>query len=421
MAFSQVVKSYPQLASMNEDVPTSIGSDVRPRPIPSSVRSVSIASSNGSQTANGFNTFWLPSGSSAGIIKPYSMYLRFKVKVGTDVASTVVQFNGALKCASACIERLSLTMSNQQIEQINHFNVWHDILLANTTSKNFYDTDALIMEASYAGALSTGATAVSGMYYSPELEVVVPVLLSTFNNPKGVPLYLLNQALQIQVDWASISNSVKSTTNEVKSIQFSDAYIVYDQINVDEQYKNAVRMSMADPQNPKLYQLNIINVLGSNVSHQSTSITQNLGVNYSSLRGVVYTNIIDPATSLIERVQKENGQTNAKLLLDGVAINNYNIGSTAIIKAELDKTFGNLWDATMTFVGDKTFYIGTAFTAGISTTKFNDGANSFVGMPCQNLQLEVQSSGTANNKLYYFLMSDQAITIDAMGNVVMIR
>jgi len=417
MAFSQVVKTYPQLASMNEDVPTSIGSDVRPRPIPSSVRTVSIASSNGAQKANGFNSFWLPSGSSAGIIKPYSMYLRTKIKVSGTAAKTF-KFASQAETANSSIERMTATMNNQQIEQLNHYNVWADILLSNTTSKSFYETDAAILMGANVQYTFDG----NG---NCEINVVLPILLSTFNNPKGVPLYLLNQPIQIQVDWASLANTFFGTDSPaaaITDVEYSNSYLVYQSINVDEQYKNAVRMSMADPSNPKLYQLNITNVLGSNVSHASSTISQNLGVNYSSLRGVVYTNIIDPAnTTTGGRAAKKNGQTNAKLLLDGTTVNNFQLDNTAVIKAELDATFGNLWDSNMTFISTPANYETEIFAAGIGTTKFQDGSCSFVGMPCQNLQLEINSDTTNGNKLYYFLLSDQAITIDAMGNVVMIR
>lgn len=415
MSYSQPLKTYP-IASMAEDVPPSIGSDTRARPLPSSVRTISIASTSGAQKPGGYSTFYLPSGNSSGIIKPYSMYLQFDITF-TGTAADTLKFNGPCNSASACVDRLTLSMNNQVVEQINAYNIYHDTLLLMTTNKNYLETDAALLE-------GAGITYTVGGGGTITANVCVPVLASTFNNQKGFPLYLLNQALQLQFDWNSLNKAVvKATGTAITDYTINNTYIVYDSINVDESYKASVRQAMMDPSNPKMYMLNITNVFGSNISYAAaTGTTLNLGVNYSSLRGVIWSNQVDPASTTQTAFKQEN-QNNAKLVLDGVAVNNFALSNTAIQFAEANKVFNNLWDSNATFALAAAQYTTNGYVGGISCTKFNDGANAFVGTPCQNLELTLTASSatTAANKLYYFLLSDMAIAIDASGNITMIR
>lgn len=421
MSYAQPQKTY-GLAASNDDIPLSLGSSTLARPLPSSIQTRAIVSSNGNQSASGMIAFQIPTGAGTGYLKACSMYLRCNVAVSGTAGTTTWSFSGPLHTAANIIRQCTVSLGNQVIETVQNYGLWHDALLAHTTSRNYLEGDAALQQYASVAKLTTAvATAV---------DVNIPVIANIFNGQKAVPLFLLNSPIFVQFDLESLFNAVTGAGAAITGITVSNCQLVYDHIACDESYKSAVRASMADG---RLFQLNMNNVLSSKVSKgTATTLTYNIGVNMSSVKAVLYAISQDPTAYTDNRylITRDFGTTSDFIvLLDGQRMNNMRIGDVATAYSEMNKCFGNLNDPSQTFaLANSTLataisgYTGQAFLGGVNCTRFNE-LLAMAGSPAQNIQFSLTTAGSeaAADLVYYFIIYETILTIDNMGNAVLIR
>lgn len=90
------------LSAQFSEIPNEITSSERKKPIPMSVRQVSVATQSGSAASGGQLNFQLSSGN--GFIKPSSMYVKCRITLtnigGTATNNCIVAFGNACRNAS---------------------------------------------------------------------------------------------------------------------------------------------------------------------------------------------------------------------------------------------------------------------------------------------------------------------------------
>lgn len=420
MSYAQPQKAY-GLAASNDDIPLSLGSSTLARPLPSSIQTRAIVSSNGDQSQSGMLAFQIPTGAGTGYLKPCSMYLRAKVTVAGAVGC-VWSFSGPLHTAANVIRQCTVSLGNQVVETVQNYGLWHDSLLAHTTSRNYLEGDAAIQQ--YASISKLALPLTTTPY------VNIPVIANVFNGQKAVPLFLLNSPIFVQFDLETLFNAITAATAASSGFTISEAQLVYDHISVDESYKAAVRASMADG---RLFQLNLNQVLSSKVSKgAATTLTYNIGVNMSSVKAVTYAISQDPTAYTDDRylISRTFGTTSDFIvLLDGQRMNNMRISDAATAYSEMNKCLGNLNDPVMTFAlanatlaTTQTAYSSQAFLGGVNCTRFNE-LLAMAGSPAQNIQFTLTTAGGENaaDLVYYFIVYETILTIDNAGNAVLIR
>lgn len=425
MSYTDTFRSVPYISANEQDVPVELQSSVLRRPIPSSVSTIAINSSTGEQSSGGFSTIQVPTGMATGAIKPSSVYLRFTVSATVGGGGTWAFRLPAGSCASA-VRQVTVTLGGQTVEQINQYGVYHNELLLHATNRNYLEGDAAIME----GASLVSVTRATGTDY----HFVMPLALGVFNSSRGFPLYLLNGSpLQVQIDWETFGNACLGTGGAVSAITIKNVQLVMDMVNLDDTFKQAVKMRMADPQAPALFQLEYDTVLANRVAN-SSNINLNLGLNSSSIKGLLYTVVDDGAAGTAIRAFKYDGANNAYLYLDGRQVNNINIDIPQVAYVEANKALGLAFtpelsygaSAVATAVADTTAlttYQSTYFLGGINTTRFNSQGNAMVGCPCTSAQIVRSLAGnhTASSNFYYFFIMSMIMAIDATGNITLIR
>jgi hypothetical protein len=429
MSYS-VPKVYGLNASM-DDVPLSLGSSQLRKPIPSSIKTVSIVSNNGNQSASGFNTFQIPTGAGTGYLRPNSVYLRCSIAVsGSGTTAETWYFNNPTHSASAVIRQLTVSIGNQNIDQITNYAEWHDAVLLHTTSKNYFQGDSAVLE-------KTTASAVAYPRTTP-VDVVIPLLSGLFNGNKAVPLFLLASPIQVQVDFQNLNNAIIGSADTVNGFTITNAQLVFDHILVDEGYKQSVKAMMMDASNPRLFQLNLNQCLNNKVSKGETpALTYNIGASMSSVKAVLYTITADAAASNVARNFYTRDITNAsdfRVLLDGQQMLNMQLNSIPVMYTEMNKCFGNQFDPNLTFAlaadnaggattsATETNYKTKGFLGGVNCNRFNE-LMAMTGTPAQNIQWTLQTNGSeaAGDIVYYFILYETILTIDGAGNATLIR
>jgi hypothetical protein len=413
---SGVNKSYGLYASEN-DVPLILKSSQKPRPVPSDIHTNAIQSSSSQdQGPNGQIFFQIPTGQSTGYLKPCSTYLKCRI---TPTYTTDWCFNNPTHDASASIRRLTVSVGSQVVEQIDNYSLYSSILLAHTTNRNYLESDANIM---------SGASIAKPALTSTFVDVVIPIASGLFCGERAIPLFLMNAPLGVTFDLETLYNAVISTGGTVTNFAISKTQLVYETVNVDDMMKMSIRQSLAEG---RLFQININTVMGLKYAYgNTTSQTYSISPNVSSLKALMYALSVDPTTTtanryLLSRTIGDNSDFN--VLVDGKKIVNMPINSNSVAFAEFQKALGLLNDVTMSFAGASATgalanYTGQLFASAVSTNRFNESM-AYTGIPCQNVTATVQvdSGATASDVVYFFVVYDQVLTIDANGATNLIR
>ena len=407
MAYTQGPKNYGLSASV-DDVPLMLGSSTLRKPISSSQRLVAISSQNGSQGPSGLHMFQIPTGAGSGFIKPNSMYLRCKVTPTYAGAQVLWSFNGATESASALINRLTVMIGNQNVEQKNNYWFEHDYLLCHSSSTPYYSYDSALYE-------NTATNVAANAPNNGAIDVVIPILSSLFNGCKAVPCFLLNSPISLQFDYNTLGYSMLFAGATITSYTISNAQLCYEVIQVDDSYCQAVRAMMAEGH---LFQLNLTSTMNLQTANTGTT-NYNIGANLSSLKAVLYTNISNAVSNTNQSLFGENAQTNFRLYLDGRQINNFNLDNPAVIYAEMNRALHNMFDTNVTTIATPVNYLTSYFVGGVNTNRFNE-LMAMTGTPAQNINFILENTAGATN-IYVSLIYDQLLVIDVTGQVSIVR
>ncbi len=408
------------------DVPTSGASDtVVPNVyLPSRVgksingqqRLVSIASSNGSSAAaSGMMLFNIPS--NLGYLKPNSVYLKFQF-TATTTAAVAYGFNfGNSRSVASVFNRVSLSNGSQPIEVINNYNVFQDLLLSHTTSKDYVSNDASITEG------TTRVTLASGTEYF----FTVPIASSVLQNAKAFPLWMTANGLTLQIDLETAARAVFSGTGYT----ITNPILCCDVFQPDEAFLMTLKNEMLTTN--KLYEIPLVQCQSLLTSRTATTDLSYLaGLNLSSVLSVFWGEItttvdqgsnqkvvINPMSVINDSVSYDR-----QLLIDGTKKNSYAIQSNAQVFQELQRCLRALTDGSQTSTVDVTTYATQSFWNGITCAKVNEYDAAMRGVPIGNFQLILNSNGQnpAGSNCYIFVVYDSVLVISpATGAVVVAK
>lgn len=410
MSYVQGAKQY-GLAAANSDIPPSWGSSSLPRPIPSSVQIVNLASQSGNQGAGGLIAFQIPTGAAAGgYLKPNSLYLRGTCTIA-GAGGAAVKFALPTASASALINRMTCSIGGQIVSQLNNYHVLHDMLLLHNTSSGYFTTDSAILEL-------TGVAAPFGATNAAAANFVIPVINPLFNSDKAVPLFLLNAPIQVNFDLNNIANAFKGAAADVTSFTLSNMQLVYEVANVDANYVNDVKSTLAAG---NAYQINLKDFFTLQTASVN-GLNYQIGCNFSSVRGVLYTSTnLAPAVTA-DNVLVANGQSNFRVLMDGRLINNFALDTVAVQFAEMNRTLSNMFDANVTSNCTYAEYTASRFLGGLSTNRCSD-VMAMTGTQAMAINLIFDNAGGGYNAstVNIVLLYDQIFTIDVNGNIVLVK
>jgi len=437
------VQSYPavpQLAAGLMDIPSSMLSDSQPRLIASQVRQVQLPSQSGNQSAGGVINFQISTGVGQGYLKRGSCYLRTKIVITTSadcsaqsivntydtaVAAAKVCFGGPLAMASHAINRLTLLSGGSVVEQINNYHVVADIVNAHASSAPYLNNDAGLYENAFQQI--TGAACDSATADTLTITVTIPLLSGLLQGNHHIPLFLLSGNLQLQLDLNPIGAAFCGAA--VTNVSFQDNTLMYEQLSVDAVMEATLKQSLM--RSPFQIPFNSFVTLAAAVGAAST-VSQPIGLNLSSVYGVLVAEVLAPNTLNNRKYMVKNDLNYIKLFADGRLVNSYEINRDPLFFAEMNKVFNLAFDATRTSGLGITFlsapaaaraaYDSYVFTSGVCMTRVSEDGVVMAGSPVNQLLVELQhgASGAASTA-FYVVPHQLILTIDIAGTPAVIR
>lgn len=438
------VQSYPQvpqLAAGLMDIPSSLLSDSQPRLVSSQVRQVQLPSQSGNQQAGGVLNFQISTGVGQGYMKRGSCYLRTKIRVtcGADssaaastclfdaaAAATVQSFGGPLAIASHVINRLTLLSGGSVIEQINNYHVVADILNAHASSKDYMTADAGMYENAFQNFNASTCDSVNAGGTEFVITVTIPLLSGLLQGAHHIPLFLLSGNLQLQLDLNPIASAF---CGGVQTAGFENNTLMYEQLSVDAVMEATLKQSLMRA--PFQIPFNSFVTLAAAIGAAGT-VSQPIGLNLSSVYGVLVAQVAAPSTLENRKHMIKNGLSKINLFADGRLVNSYDINSDPLVYAEMNKVFNLAFDAnrsstlgvntelTAAANSAKRFQFNTyVHTAGVCMTRVSEEGVVMAGSPVNQALVELTVTGAAT--AYYIVPHQLIFTVDIAGTAAVIR
>ena len=417
------------IGAAQSDIPTAWMPSSEPRvQSGGSHRIVSVASQNGTVTSGQQLSFQLPANLGSGFLVSGSAYIRMTVSVTQAVGQSWAfrQYGSA----HSLFLRMSALLSGSLAEQIQNYNKLCSSLTLHASNASFVTNDDKIAQNTMAGGFETAA-----------VTVCVPINLGLFNARCHLPLFLLSQC-QLQVDLDSVGQALTSgSANAISEYSISNANLVFEQLVPDSVYEQGVKQMLAS----RVYQIPINTWYNLKLAN-AAPITQNIGLNSSSVKGVFW-NVVLPHTTPADQQRSSSAftsdaQTSAYLYLDGQLVSNSNLSTPAEQFLEMNRALNVMGDVERTswapssaagvngtaVAGDFTIssitralYSAGAYLGGLSCSRSHQDGFSFSGSPVNTAVLQVSNAGTAGGTFYIYCALQQVVTIDVASNVNLIR
>lgn len=396
------------LPASYDSVPQAFMSNKSAKPIPCSLQTVNIPALTASANASGTSIIQLPCGSSAGIM--LNPYIRLDVTLIGSAADTQYRFKGSSGSATSLINRLSTYINSVQVDNIQNADVVYDTLFAHSTSNDWNSRDASVLMCS--GTSTTGIA----------LKTVIIPLIGALGTQQGVPLFALNGTLQVQLDYNSLGRAIVQTVGTAPTgFTISNVQLVYDKISVEQMFVDKVKSDMAQG---RKYVLGYTNFQSTTVQAAAGTAFFNYGVNVSSLRALVGTQIETANISALASrgFSVTNDLSQFQVSLDGRLINSNTLNalvSPALVFAEMNKCFSRLFDASITDISTNATYLTESFAVGVSAQRCNE-ALAFAGSPVSVVGLNF-TTALATFTMFLTFISDYQLLIGSAGDVEIVR
>ena len=400
------------LPASYDSVPEAFMSNKSAKPIPCSLQTVNIPALTASANASGTSILQLPCGSSAGIM--VNPYIRFDVAIIGGADSTW-KWKGVSKSASSLVNRLSTYINSVQVDNIQNADRVYDDLFCHSTSADWLAHDAQVLMGSGTSNLGQGA------------QTVVLPLIGALGTQQGVPLFALNGTLQVQLDYNSVGRAMyqPGLDTAITGFTISNVQLIYDKISVEQAFVDKVKSDMAQG---RKYVLGYSNFQSTTVASVAGTAFFNYGLNVSSLRAVVGSQLLSTAVSSLagEGLSASNGLSQFQVSLDGRLINSNTLNastSQALVFAELNKCFSRLFDASITDITTGSAgaypYSSVSFAVGVSAQRCNE-ALAFAGSPVSVVGINFTTSA-ATYTMFLTFISDYQLLIDSSGAIEIVR
>ena len=412
----------------------------------SSVRSV--PSSSGAAGASSTILFNLPVGGYS-FIKSNSMYLRGScVVTQTGAATNFYGFAGQGAAAdesqnfggaSSMISRISVNLGGTSLSY-GAYNTFRNAVLPHVCSAEYFSTD--LKQCEHAGVWrdNTSATAALSLT-SRTVHFAIPLWLPPFCSSQHFPALLMNSPIAIEILTETVGKAFYSEgANEVTDYSLSNLSLVYETIDVSREFKDAMLASKAGG----FYSMHMNDYLNVGPNSATASMRMQIGVGFSSLKSILFTETASNPAVTDRKVYTSNGLLNYTIHADNFPVSVSNAGDNeAVCFLEVNRALQKINDSNITSAiypvananasGVRTTYATNNFLSGASVQTISDYNYSSSGMECSSVVLELEH-GTpdnarwgaapdfaATNSVIVFLLHDSILSVNVSDGTVQVR
>lgn len=418
----------------------------------------SVPASSGSAGPNSTILFNLPTGGYS-FIKSNSMFLRGSVVVTQTNADgdpnaqppTVdaewcfagqgSSAEGHFGGASSMINRISVGMGGQTLTWGN-YNTFRNAVLTHVTSAEYFTTD--LRQCEYAGVMKKNET---NNVANRTIHFAIPLWIPCFCSSQNFPALLLNSPISVEIVTESVNKAFYAIRNAVTDYTLSNLSIVYETLDVSREFKDAMLASKAGG----FYSMHLNNYLSVGPNASTSSMRMQIGVGFSSLKSILFTEALTNPASTDAKVYSSNGLINYTIHQDNYPVSVPNVTDDAVAFLEVNRALQKINDSNVTSsiqmisntntTGLRSSYSRYNFLAGASTQVISDYNYSSQGTECSSVTLELEhgtpdpvrwqdatkhNRNTADNadvnySVHTFLLHDSILSVNVSDGTCQVR
>lgn len=399
----------------------------------------SVPASSGSAGANSTVLFNLPTGNYS-FIKSSAMYLRGTLKVtqtggnGVSWAFAGQQHAGNnYGGVSSIISRISVGMGGQTMTWGN-YNSFRNAVLTHVTSAEFFDTD--LRQSEYSGVVKINDDDTDA---SKTIHFAIPLWIPCFCSSQNFPALLLNSPISVEILTESVNKAFYAVGAPITDYTLYNLSIVMETLEVSREFKDAMLASKAGG----FYSMHLNNYLSVGPNASTASMTMQIGVGFSSLKSILFTESVTNPASTAPKVYSSNGLLNYTIHQDNYPVSCPNVTDDAVAFCELNRSLQKIFDSNITSSirtlpgsgssGERSTYSRYNFLAGASTQVISDYNYSSQGTECSSVTLELEhgspdpvkwQDATPHSTAYSvhtFLLHDSILSVNVSDGTVQVR
>ena len=406
-----------------------------------------LPSSSGSTVnPNSSSIFNIPTGGQS-YFKPNSFYLKGKCSVtiagaagaswafaGNSPAQGVATTSG-VGGASSLISRINVNMGGTSLSY-SSYNHFRNSVMPHCLSNEYVNTELRHLE--HAGVQKL---VVSDVQDGKDVYFSIPLWLPCFNSNQAFPALLMSSPITLEIVTEALNSAIYSIGAAVSNYQLSDLTLIYETIEVGNEFRQALLASKAG----STYNIAMNDWMSIGPQAVSASNRIQVGVGLSSLKSVLFTfQLTDDVSAVLAKPKKycSNGLLNYAIYVNNAIVSPPNITDDSICYAELNRALSRINDsdvvsaltnlANADATGLRNSYTTHNFLAGVSTQIFSDWGYSSQGIQADNVAVEVNlgtpsdtqwqvATAAAASNMYMFFLYDSVLTVDVATGTVNIR
>ena len=433
------------ISAQQSDVPYSITSSTKPRPVPLRVRCAVVPSQSGQQSGGGQVLLQLSDPSS--FIKSGSVFLKARITLSfTPNGNTIVTWGNLSRSADSIISRLVIS-SGPQLEVISNYNSYSGLLITHCSNNQFCQFDNRMLQAGYKSAANLAGPAAStgfldvaggGGVNTQSVDVCIPLYSNLFNSDMAFPLALLSQPLMIQLDLATVGQAfyISGAGGAVNDALYhvDNVQLCYDAISPEPSFIQTLKAQLA--QTGKMWSMPFTSCLSVQAQANAGTVTLNQGLGLSSLKAYVILMQENPSLVGSLKGSTRNGLANLRCFIDGQQTSSLVQDTVASQFAQLQKCFGLLGDVSRTTAAPgivSTYnndyshqdvtgvtYSTLYYAAGEGFMRITDSGFALNGSPVVQFQ-SILDGLTGPVTVTQFFFHDLQLAIDMNGQCSIIR
>jgi hypothetical protein len=274
---------------------------------------------------------------------------------------------------------------------------------------------------------------------SKTVHVAIPLWIPCFCSSQNFPALLLNSPISVEILTESVNKAFYAIRNAVTDYTLSNLSLVYETLDVSREFKDAMLASKAGG----FYSMHLNNYLSVGPNASTASMRMQIGVGFSSLKSILFTEALSNPASTASKVYSSNGLINYTIHQDNFPVSCPNVTDDSVAFLEVNRALQKINDsnvtssiqmiANATSSGIRSSYSRFNFLAGASTQVISDYNYSSQGTECSSVTLEIEhgtpdavrwqedDTWSPDYAVHTFLLHDSILSVNVSDSTVQVR
>jgi hypothetical protein len=327
-------------------------------------------------------------------------------------------------------------MGGQTLTWGNYNTFMNAVVKGHCSSAEYTNTD--LRQCEYASVMKLNN---ANNVYNRTIHFAIPLWIPCFCSSQNFPALLLNSPISVEILTESINKAIYAKEKDVTNYTLDNLSLVYETLDVSREFKDAMLASKAGG----FYSIHLNNYLSVGPNASSAVTRTQIGVGFSSLKSILFTEALTNPNVKDKKVFSSNGLSNYVIHQDNFPVSVPNVTDDAVAFLECNRALQKINDSNLTssinplpnatLTSLRSTYANFNFLAGASTQVISDYNYSSQGTECSSVTIELEHARGADGatrwqsndahstdySVHVFLLHDSILSVNVSDGIVQVR